>query len=59
MRETILIATFILLAFLFSGLSGLIIGASLSPTAVFIGAAILASITVALIVLALWKQQQS
>lgn len=57
MRETILIATSILIAFLFSGLAGLIIGATLSPTAVFIGASILASITVALIILALWKQQ--
>lgn len=59
MRETILIATLILLAFMFSGLTGLIIGATLSPTAVFIGAAVLAGITVALIILALWRQQQS
>lgn len=58
MRETILIVSFIFLAFLFSGLAGVIIGATLSPALVLVGAGLLATLLVVVILVALWKQQQ-
>jgi O-antigen ligase len=58
MRETILIVCLIFLAFLFSGLAGILIGATLSPTVILGGAGILAVLLIVVIVVALWRQQR-
>ncbi len=59
MRETILIVTLIVLLFLFSGLAGIIIGATLSPMIVLGGAGLLATLLIIIIVVALWRQQRA